>query len=271
MRIATLLRGAATLVLAVALEPGAASAAVVGGANVPALLQASDLVVVGQAAQVRIDAITGTELLLVSVNRTIKGAASVVHVRLDLSEETAAPVAAGQSGIFFLQARNGSYTATDPGHPLLASGASSRTRNGDALTEIADELVGALTTPDHGDEIAIEAAAALMTIPAAKSIDALRSAVDAGDQAARIWAVACLLSLADSESAKIEYLAAVEPILLTPSPSTRVAISALAGNLAGSLQSEGAVPTLRALSKSRQADLRAAATQTLAALSTTSD
>jgi hypothetical protein len=86
----------------------------------------------------------------------------------------------------------------------------------------------------------------------------------------RLWAIYSLFSMADSdgESAKADYLASVEAILLNPPPGLAFAVSMLANAIEGHLKSPEAVPTLAALLGSTQIAVRSAAPVVLGDIAT---
>jgi hypothetical protein len=89
-------------------------------ADVPAMAQASDLIVVGRASQTE----NNLAPFLVTVDRVLKGTGPPVRlvVKPVLSSEDYPAVQERQYGIFFLQRQpSGSYAVTDPFHPALVA------------------------------------------------------------------------------------------------------------------------------------------------------
>jgi HEAT repeat protein len=86
----------------------------------------------------------------------------------------------------------------------------------------------------------------------------------------RLWAIYSLFSMADSngESAKADYLASVEAILLNPPNGLAFVVSMLANAIEGHLKSPEAVPTLAALLGSTQIAVRSAAAAVLGDIAT---
>jgi HEAT repeat protein len=87
---------------------------------------------------------------------------------------------------------------------------------------------------------------------------------------ARLWAMYSLFSMVDSgdESAKVSYLASVQPILANPQPGLAFSVSMLANAIEGHLNSPKAVPTLTALLGSASVAVRRAAAAVLGDIAT---
>jgi hypothetical protein len=261
--------------------------------DVPAMAQASDLIVVGRASQTE----NNLAPFLVTVDRVLKGAGLPRRIVVEpgpLSEDYPA-VQERQYGIFFLQGQpGGSYAATDPFHPALVAspqrGPNQQKPSPDVLGVLTGELIAVLTTlpgvltdpvngvgnlvtaasPDQAQQVYYEAATALQTIPYAAAGPALNAIAASNQVSARLWAIYSLFSMVDSdgESAKADYLASIQPILINPSPTLAFAVSMLANAIEGHLKSPQAVPTLAALLGSTQITVRQAAASVLGDIAT---
>jgi hypothetical protein len=168
-----------------------------------------------------------------------------------------------QYGIFFLRRQaGGSYTATDPFHPALVAspqrGPNQQKPTG-VLGVLTGELIAVLTTlpavlidpvngvgnlvtaasPDQAQQVYYEAATALQTIPYAAAGPALNALAASDQVSARLWAIYSLFSGAgsNSESAKADYLASLQAILINPPPSLAFVVSMLANAIEGHLKS----------------------------------
>jgi hypothetical protein len=89
-------------------------------ADVPAMAQASDLIVVGRASQTE----NNLAPFLVNVDRVLKGNGLPRRLVVEraLSSQDYPAVQERQYGIFFLQRQpGGSYALTDPFHPALVA------------------------------------------------------------------------------------------------------------------------------------------------------
>jgi HEAT repeats len=258
-------------------------------ADVPAMAQASDLIVVGRATQSE----NNLAPFLVNVDRVLKGTGlpRQVVVEPGPSSQDYPAVQERQYGIFFLQRQpGGSYAVTDPFHPALVASPQSQQKSTDVLGNLVGELIGVLSASavtlsdpvngvgnlvtaapaDQAQQVYYEAATALQTIPYAVAGPAL-SAIAASKQVpARLWAMYSLLSMVDSddESAKAAYLASVQSTLINPQPGLAFPVSILANALEGHLKSPQAVPTLAALLGSGNVAIRRAAAAALGDIAT---
>jgi len=268
-------------------------------ADMPAMAQASDLIVVGRATQTSSQSNNGRELFLVTVDQTLKGAETgPAHrplVELNLSSEGYASVAERQYGIFFLRHQPGSsaYVPTDPFHPALFASplrVPGQSNSTDMLGGLAQELTGVLTasvatltnpvggvqdamigTPaDQAQDVYYQAARALTTIPYSVAGPALQPIAASNQVPARLWAMYSLFLMPDfnDESAKADYLAAVAPILVNPQPDIAFAVSSLGDAIEGHFKSPRAIPTLAALLGSTEVSVRRAATSVLSSIAT---
>jgi len=268
-------------------------------ADVPAMAQASDLIVVGRATQTSSQSNNGRELFLVTVDRVLKGAgtgpAQRPLVELNLSAEGYASVQERQYGIFFLRQQPGSrsYVPTDPFHPALFASplhVPNQPNPTDALGGLAQELAGVLTasvatltnpvsgvhdimigTPaDQAQDVYYEAARALTTLPLSVTGPALQSIAASNQVPARLWAMYSLFLMADfnDENAKADYLAAVAPVLVNPQPDVAFAVSSLGDAIEGHFQSPKAIPTLATLLGSTEVSVRRAAASVLSNIAT---
>jgi hypothetical protein len=128
-----------------------------GQPNVPAMTQASDLIVVGHAMHAKWQ---GTpqdrrETFEIAVGRVLKGESASrvlpLGVSLDASEASRG-VGDGRYGVFFLRrGPAGLYAATDPRHPVLgtlpAAAGYVSVIPGDPLAGVAEELAHVFATP----------------------------------------------------------------------------------------------------------------------------
>jgi hypothetical protein len=258
-------------------------------ADVPAMALASDLIVVGRATQTENDLAP----FLVNVDRVLKGTVPPVRLVVEpvLSSQDYPAVQERQYGIFFLQRQpGGSYAVTDPFHPALAASPQRlppQQKSTDVLGSLVGELIGVLRasaatltdpvngagnpmTADQAQQVYYEAATALQTIPYTVAGPALGAIAASNQVPARLWAMYTLFSMVDSddETAKANYLASVQPILLNPQPALAVAVSMLANAIEGHLNSPKAVPTLAALLGSTQVAVRRAAAAVLGDIAT---
>jgi hypothetical protein len=199
-----------------------------------------------------------------------------------------------QYGIFFLQRQaGGSYAVTDPFHPALVASPQqvpNQQKSTDVLGDLAGEFIdvlrastATLTDPvngignlmaagpaDQAQQVYYEAASALQTLPYAAAGPALGAIAASNQIPARLWAMYSLFSMADSddESAKTDYLASIQPILVNPPPALAFSVSMLANAIEGHLQSPKAVPTLAALLGSKNVAVRRAAAAVLGDIAT---
>jgi HEAT repeats len=256
-------------------------------ADVPAMAQASDLIVVGRATQTE----NNVAPFLVTVDRVLKGTGLPrrLVVEPDPSSQDYPAVQERQYGIFFLQRQpGGSYAVTDPLHPVLVASpvrVPSQQKSTDVLGNLVGELIGVLrasaatlTDPvngvqnlvtaapaDQAQQVYYEAASALQTLPYAAAGPALGAIAASNQVPASLWALYSLFSMVDSddETAKAGYLASVQPILINPQPALAFSVSMLANAIEGHLKSPKAVPTLTSLLGSTQVAVRRAAAAVL--------
>jgi HEAT repeats len=260
-------------------------------ADVPAIAQASDLIVVGRATQTE----NNLAPFLVNVDRVLKGTPPRrLVVEPDLSSQDYPAVQERQYGIFFLQRQSGgSFALTDPFHPALVASPQrvpNQQRSPDVLGNLVAELIGVLRAPattltdpvngvqnlmtaapaDQAQQVYYEAATALQTIPCAVAGPALGAIAASNQLPARLWAMYTLFSMVDSddETAKASYLASVQPILTNPQSNLEFAATMLANAIEGHLNSPKAVPTLAALLGSKNVVVRRAAASVLGDIAT---
>jgi hypothetical protein len=260
-------------------------------ADVPAMAQQSDQIVVGRASQ------TANPLapFLITVDRVLKGTDTSRRLVVELDPNGHGAVQERQYGIFFLRrpSRVGSYTVTDPFHPALVASPAlgpTQTKSGNVLADLARELIGVLTTPaatltdpvngvqdpvtatlaDGGQDVYYQAARALRTIPYADAGLALSTLAMSGQVPARLWAMYSLFSMVDAndESAKAGFLGAVEPFLVNPPADLTFTVSMLGNAVESHLKSPAAVPTLAALLGSGNVAVRRAAASVLGDIAT---
>jgi hypothetical protein len=261
-------------------------------ADVPAMAQASDLIVVGRATQTQ----NNLAPFLVNVDRVLKGTGPPVRLVVEpvLSSQDYPAVQERQYGIFFLQRQpSGSYAVTDPFHPALVASplrVPNQQKFTDVLGALAGEFIGVLrastatlTEPvngvgnlvmaapaDQAQQVYYEAATALQTLPYVVAGPALDAIAASNQVPASLWAIYGLFSMvgSDGESAKADYLASVQPILINPQPGLAFPVSMLANAVEGHLNSPKAVPTLAALLGSRNVAVRRAAATVLGDIAT---
>jgi HEAT repeats len=260
-------------------------------ADVPAMAQASELIVVGLATQTE----NNLAPFLVTVDRVLKGnPPRRLVVEPALSSEDYPAVQERQYGIFFLQRQSGgSYAVTDPFHPALVASPvrlPNQQKSTDVLGSLVGELIGVLRASaatltdlvngvqnlvtaaptDQAQQVYYEAASALQTIPNAVAGPALGAIAASNQVPARLWAMYTLFSMVDSadENAKADYLASVQPILIHPQPGLAFAVSMLANAIEGHLNSPKAVPPLAALLGSKNVAVRRAAVAVLGEIAT---
>jgi hypothetical protein len=115
-------------------------------ADVPAMAQASDLIVVGRATQAE----NSLGPFLVTVDRVLKGTGLPrrLVVEPDPPSQDYPAVQERQYGIFFLQRQpGGSYAVTDPFHPALVASprrVPNQQKSTDVLAGLVGELIGVL-------------------------------------------------------------------------------------------------------------------------------
>jgi hypothetical protein len=207
--------------LAIAISATPATATMTHGYNVPAMIEASDLIVVGRVSGNRVEpgAINDTQVFYISVDRTLKGTAAghgrFLKVRLDVSDQVHNTVSARQYGVFFLRRSAGSYIPADAKRPVLVAsddGGPAASTPRDTYASVAAELARVLTTPaaaltdrvtgvhthattdanDQAQAIYAEAAEALAAIPYQRSKVALTQAARSTLLSARLWALVSL-------------------------------------------------------------------------------
>jgi len=277
------------------LKAGATAGAMVAvpAVDVPAMVKAADVIVIGRGGEVNIDTSSASETLVVWVDQVIAGATAPpsrlpVRLNLPVAGSSIGSVANGQYGIFFLRQGNpgGAYQAADPYHPALvaappARNAARSTGSSDALTGTAQELARVLTAPPANllgmnDPAAAEyfywrAADAIETIPTSIAAPLLTSIADSGQSPARLWAIAALLYVGNPEqmAARIpDYLQSVEADLINPNTGQNLAIDRLAVSVQAKVTAPGAVPVLAALLGSSDVTVRRAAANVLAKIAT---
>jgi hypothetical protein len=280
----------AIALLATVLSAQSVRAVPVPMADVQAMAQASDVIVVGRANQTQ----NSLAPFLIAIDRVIKGAA--IGSRLVVQPSPGSPsVQERQYGIFFLRRQPGpaSFVVTDPFHPALIASpvrGPNQQNSTDVLGSLTRELIAVLTTspatltdPINGVQglvtaapaeqaqyVYYEAASALQTLPYSVSGIALSTLAGAGQVSARLWAMYCLFSMVDSddESAKANYLASATPILMNPEPALTSAATMLANALESHLKTPQAVPTLATLLGSGNVAVRRAAAAVLSDIAT---
>ena len=232
-----------------------------------------------------------------TIDRVLKGVVAPrrqVPVRLDLSAGGAGGVAERQYGAFFLGRREGApFAAVDPFRPALPAsptGPATTERTANPLTAVAAELAAVLATPAdalldpidgvgtrvvgtaaaRADETYYEAAEAVATLPYAAAGATLRQLAASGPVAARIWALAALFRMdgpAELGAARLALLSDLS-LLLPQAAAPSLAVDTLARALDSGGASADAVPTLAALLKSEQVELRRAAAALLGDIAT---
>ncbi|MGH7751161.1 MAG: HEAT repeat domain-containing protein, partial [Candidatus Dormibacteria bacterium] len=263
-------------------------------ADVPAMTQASDLIVVGRASLTQ----NPNAPFLVTVDRVLKGgtgASQRLAVLPAPESQGYSGVYERQYGIFFLrrQPGGGSYTVTDPFHPALVASprqAPNQPASADVLSSVAQELTSVLTASTatltdpvggvqdptmappayQAQHVYAEAASALRTLPYALAGPGLDAIAASNQVPARLWAMYTLFSMDDSDddSAKMDYLQSVTPILINPKPGLAFSASMLGTVIEGHLKSPAAVPMLAALLGSTQVTVRRAAASDLCEIAT---
>jgi hypothetical protein len=267
-------------------------------ADVPAMAQASDLVVVGRAVQTPGQA-SLRGIFFITADRFLKGAAAgparSVVVQLDRSSDGHASVAEGRYGVFFLRHESGTsaYVPTDPFHPSLFASplrVTSQPASTDVLAGLAQELIAVLTASaatltdpvsgvhdamfaapaDQAQDVQYEAARALATMPYSVAGPALQAVAGSNQLPARLWAMYGLFSMPDfnDQNAKADYIQAVAPVLVDPPAEAESAVLALGSATEGKLYSPKAVPTLASLLGSKAGPVRRAAAAGLSEIAT---
>jgi len=280
----------AIALLASVLKVASGGAALAQQANVPAMVTAADLIVVGRAADVQIAPQSASETLVVWVDRVVASAPNpprrlTVRLALPAPGSGLGAVEPGQYGMFFLRpaGENGVYTAADPYHPSLAAApAPGRDAlSSDALTDVAHELARALAAPaadlvgpnepPAAQHLYWEAADALETIPYQIAGPELQTIAASDATPARLWAIAVLLYAGDPVEMAArapDYLASVEADLLEPGPDEGLAAARLAVSIQARVDSPNAAPILAALLGSAAMPVRRAAANALARIAT---
>ncbi|MGH6837620.1 MAG: HEAT repeat domain-containing protein [Methylocella sp.] len=267
----------------------------VGIANVPAMAQASDVIVVGRATLTQ----NPNAPFLVTADRVLKGVIGASRRLVIVPpprtwQDYYSSVRERQYGIFFLRRHPGgsTYTVTDPFHPALVASprpAANQPVFTDVLSSVAQELTGVLAAPAAtltdpvtgvqdsmtapaypAQGVYYEAATALKTIPYAVAGPPLDAIAASNQVPARLWAMYSLFSMSGSadDSAKTDYLQSVTPILVNPEPGLAPTASILGSAIEGHLKSPAAVPTLVALLGSTQVSVRRAAAYVLRDIAT---
>jgi len=255
--------------------------------NVPATVNASEMIVVGRAGVTRIeDDATGTTLMFsVEVDRVLKGAGGStprrIQVRLDLSRPEFGSVSDRRYAIFFLKrAPDGhTYTAANPYYPAAAarpSEAAAAASTIAPLNGVAAELVAALgaapadlTSGPQADfqSAYYSLAVAIRSLPADLTEEPLRRIASSDRMPGRLWAIECLLmrddSSPDAAARKAGYIRSIKPLLMNPPADMRVVAFRLASAMEGNVKSPIAVPILADLLRSTDVHVRRSAASTL--------
>lgn len=287
----------AAVLLIFSLTAAAVPAMAARAVEVPDLVAASDLIVVGRVdASARHDQATASQSFSITVDRVLKGPATPMArrlgVRLDLSQRGALGVAGRQYGIFFLRgaARGGVYGAASPFSPVIVASPAPQAgppTSPNALVNVARELARVLETPAatlidpvtgvqdlvvadaafQAQHVYYEAAVALGTIPYEAAGAALRAAAASDAMPGRLWAIRCLLlsigKSAEREDAVLRHLQAVAPAMLQPGPDIAFSVSMLAPAMEGRLRSAKAAPLLARLLGSSEVTVRRSAASAL--------
>src|SRR5690242_14334345 len=120
---ATLMTRTAGLIAVLALASAAsAAAAPVPPINVPAMVEAAELIVVGRVASLAVEQgpLGPHERFFIVVDRVLKGARpGTLGVQLDRSDRQYRGVLPREYGMFFLRRAAGGYVPADPYHPML--------------------------------------------------------------------------------------------------------------------------------------------------------
>jgi hypothetical protein len=283
----------AGLIAVLALASAAsARAAPVPPVNVPAMVEAAELIVVGRVASLAVE--QGPqgprERFFIVVDRVLKGARpGTLAVQLDRSDRQYRGVLPREYGMFFLRRGAAGYAAAEPYHPMLvASPVADPNASASAapLTAATHELVRVLTTPASvltdpttgvqrfsADGSAAQsqllyraAADAVRSIPYAVAGPELREAAASSDVMARLWAINCLFLMGSSDELaelKVDYLNSLRAVLLRPPPELALPVAILASTMAGEIKSPKAVRTLVALLNSTEVEVRRTAASLL--------
>jgi hypothetical protein len=250
--------------------------------DVAAMTSGSDLVVVGEVTDVRLERRGATASLAtwVKVERVMKGSVSGIgsHLRIQLADDLSPTnIARSKHGIFFLRAgRDNSYQSTDPNYPMLPAVAGARrpdAGSADPLTEVAEELGQVLAMPPAPDDsmqwTQAWAAEALRTMPYVNARAALRAAAASPSVTARLWALGVLLSMdgpKPSEAAMIRSLKSMKQSLLNPTVAASHAASVVVRAIEGCISSSKAAPILTELLQSSAPAVRETAASALAGM-----
>jgi HEAT repeats len=278
---------------------GSAGAALLPAIHIPAIIDASELIVVGRANGT-VSTSDSSETFLILADRVLKNAGalpqSALVVRLDIIHPGYRWVAEGQYGIFFLRrlGPNRPYTAVDPYNPVVAASPVAdltAPNSANPLSSVTRELARVLTTPGSTlidpvtgvRNLAVGAPAeqlhwvyfyvarALASIPYETTGPPLRAMAISGSIPARLWAIDCLLSTGYSEeieSVILNGLKSVEPVLLDPTPDVALTVAMVGNHMLGNITSAKAVPQLAALLESSEPAVRRAAAGNLSVIGT---
>jgi hypothetical protein len=262
---------AAGLLIGLAARPVAAE--LLPTADVPAMVDASDLIVVGWAtATQRRNPAGRSSDFIVSVARVLKGThLARVGIRSNPSDLASGEVREGQFGIFFLRRANdgGGYSVVDSANPALPASPQAdihQPAEADPLSRVAAELARFFTfrPPFGANQYRYEiAAAALKTIPYNVVDEPLHSLLNINAALTRIWIDNCLISFGDADN-----LAQVTPLLLNPPAGISFSISMFANAMKGGVKSPSAIPVLAELLSSRNVEIRRAAAYALRDIAT---
>jgi hypothetical protein len=274
------MRGLAVSIFTSALGLASAAATPLPVLDVAAMTNRSQVIVVGRVEDVRVQGVapSASIAIWVKADRVLKAEAAInprlLRVQISSIESASANLAKSQYGIFFLR-RTGAaaYAPTDSTYPVLPAVAlGSGSASSDPLTRVADEFVRVLRSPgatnDPVQSAHAAAAEALQSIPYSAAGAALRAAV-AAEVPGRIWALAALFGMEDSEqldTARIRYLESLKHVLLNPTAEARRAVSFLAYAMRGRLASSNAAGVLAALLQSNEPVVRRTAASALADL-----
>lgn len=277
------------------LAGGSASAAPAPAVDVPAMIAAADVVVVGRVEGVRVFGTAPTQTFSLTIGRVLKGSVAPrrqISVRLDLSAAGASSVVERQYGVLFLRRDGAVFAAVDASRPVLPAspGHTLVERAVGPLRAVAAELGAVLATPAatlldpvegvgsrvigtaaaRADETYYEAAEALATLPYAAAGAALRQLAATGPQAARTWALVTLFRMDGPEQLRTARLALLNDIApsLAKVAGSSLAIDSLARALDRGDAAADAVPALAALLKSRSVELRRTAAALLGDIGT---
>lgn len=289
------------LILAFGFAISAAHAAPMPAVDVPALVEVSDVIVVGRAARVdrRPGAPETERIFTVAVDRVLKGSADpkrLLELRLNVAEPGYTAVEDRQFGMYFVK-RIGVhvYEASDPFYPVLPASPTAQVGSSneeEPLDRVAAELTTVLATPpsvlidpltgvqdlivgepaEQAQAIYYETASALQTIPYAFSADKLHALATSTQFSTRLSALRSLFAT-DKEAVdaslinkSLEYLT---PILLDPPAELVPAVRDFANSLEADLNHSISASTLVQLLHSRDVAIRRAAASKLSETDTT--